>query len=58
MKRSQNPQQNISKLDIQKYKKNNALQQSGVYPGKQGWFDIQTQSNHGINRLKKEMWFS
>lgn len=55
MKRSQNPQQNISKLDIQKYKKNNALQQSGVYPGKQGWFDIQTQSNHGINRLKKEM---
>lgn len=48
MNRSQNPQQNISIFDIQKYQKNN-------YPGKQGWLSIQNQSNHGINRLKKEM---
>ena len=55
MNRSQNPQQNISTFDIQKYKKNNTSQQSGVYPGKQGWLNIQNQSNRGINRLKKEM---
>ena len=32
MNRPQNPQQNINKLDIEQYKKNNTSQQSGVYP--------------------------